>query len=432
MEQPAWLEHAWKEAGVRESPGSASNDRILQFFRDVGHSAVTSDEIPWCAAFVGACLERSGMGSTRSLLARSYLDWGTALQAARVGAIAVFSRGTDPGQGHVGFVIGGADGRLFVLGGNQQNSVSVQSFETSKLLGLRWPGDAPARSVPERDGFETALAHVLEMEGGWSNDPHDPGGPTNLGITLGVYAASKGMELSDANRDALKAELRSLTPLAARPIYHTRYWVPSRAGALPPALGLIHFDAAVNHGVGNAARMLQEVLGVTIDGEIGPETLRAARTQSLDDTIARYADIRRARYRSLGHFWRFGRGWLRRVDRTVTAARKVASAHSSTTSQPFEGEKRMSTTTGTPASTSKWWGQSMTIWGALITAASTVLPVIGPLFGIDLTPELINQLGDHVVEVIQSIGALIGIIMTIYGRKRATASLGRREVTFQL
>ena len=92
----------------------------------------------------------------------------------------------------------------------------------------------------------------------------------------------------------------------------------------------------------------------------------------------------------------------------------------------------MSTTTGTPASTSKWWGQSMTIWGALITAASTVLPVIGPLFGIDLTPELINELGDHVVEVIQSIGALIGIIMTIYGRKRATASLGRREVTFQL
>lgn len=431
MEQPAWLDHAWREAGVRETPGAASNERIVQFFREVGHPTIASDETPWCAAFVGACLERAKLRSTRSLLARSYLNWGTPLQSPKLGAVAVLSRGSDPGQGHVGFVVGGSEGRIFLLGGNQQNAVTVQSFETSRLLGFRWPEGA-AEQVPADEGeFEAALAHVLEMEGGWSNDPHDPGGPTNLGITLAVYAAAKGVKLEDANRDALMSELRRLKPSAARSIYHGRYWVPCRASALSPGLALMHFDAAVNHGVGNAARMLQEALGVTVDGEIGPETLGAARTLPVDQVISRYANIRRARYRSLGHFWRFGRGWLRRVDRTVAAAQKSKSKQTSSSRQPRAGERKMPATE-TTAGTGKWWGHSMTIWGALVTAASTVLPVIGPLFGFDLTPDLIRDLGEHVVEMMQALGALIGIIMTVYGRKRATTALERRQVTFQL
>ncbi len=295
---------------------------------------------------------------------------------------------------------------------------------------MRWPNDV-AVEAPDDGDFETALAHVLEMEGGWSNDPHDPGGPTNLGITIGVYAAWKGVELNDANRDALIAELKQLKKPAVRPIYHARYWVPSRADALPPGLALMHFDAAVNHGVGNAARMLQEVLGVTVDGEIGPETLGAAGRLPVDETVGRYADSRRKRYRSLPHFWRFGRGWLRRVDRTVAAAQRSNSAQGSLSRQPRAGERNMPAN-DKAAGTSKWWGHSMTIWGALITAASTVLPVIGPLFGLDLTPDLIRELGEHVVDMMQALGALIGIIMTIYGRKRAPTALERRPVTFQL
>jgi lysozyme family protein len=193
----------------------------------------------------------------------------------------------------------------------------------------------------------------------------------------------------------------------------------------------MHFDAAVNHGVGNAARMLQEALGVPVDGEIGPETLGAARTLPVEQVISRYANIRRARYRSLGHFWRFGRGWLRRVDRTVAAAQKSKGSQTSSSRQPLAGERKMPATEQT-AGTSKWWGQSMTIWGALVTAASTVLPVIGPLFGLDLTPDIIRDLGDHVVDMMQALGALIGIVMTIFGRKRATTALERRQVTFQL
>jgi hypothetical protein len=86
----------------------------------------------------------------------------------------------------------------------------------------------------------------------------------------------------------------------------------------------------------------------------------------------------------------------------------------------------------TPATDTKWWGHSMTIWGAFITTLATVLPTVGPLIGLDLTPELVRQLGDHVVLAVQAIGGLAGTILTIYGRLRATTSLERRRVTLTM
>jgi hypothetical protein len=88
----------------------------------------------------------------------------------------------------------------------------------------------------------------------------------------------------------------------------------------------------------------------------------------------------------------------------------------------------------TPAATpdSKWWGQSMTIWGVIITTLSTVLPAFGPLLGLDITAELIRQLGDQIVVVVQAVGGLIGTILAIWGRARATTSLERRQLTMNL
>lgn len=89
-------------------------------------------------------------------------------------------------------------------------------------------------------------------------------------------------------------------------------------------------------------------------------------------------------------------------------------------------------TTETPESTTKWWGQSVTIWGALITALSTVLPLLGPALGLNLTPELVHVLGDQVALLVQAFGGLIGTIMTVYGRTRASTRLLRRPVPFKL
>ena len=88
QQQPDWLLWAWRELGVHEVAGRGDNPRIIEMFKDVGHSAVEDDEVAWCAAFAGACLERSGHRSTRSLMARSYLTWGEPLDEGRHGALA--------------------------------------------------------------------------------------------------------------------------------------------------------------------------------------------------------------------------------------------------------------------------------------------------------------------------------------------------------
>src|SRR5262245_44970685 len=158
--------------------------------------------------------------------------------------------------------------------------------------------------------FSLALAHVLAMEGGYTEDPYDAGGPTNFGITLADFARDKGVAVTAENFPHLREELKVLPPATAAGIYRNRYWEPARCPELPPPLAFFHFDAAVNQGVGAAARMLQEALGVLVDGLVGPVTLAKAAAEPAAAALARYAEIRRRHYRSLATFWRFANGWL--------------------------------------------------------------------------------------------------------------------------
>jgi uncharacterized protein (TIGR02594 family) len=438
---PAWLDHAWADLGISEIAGPRGSPRVLACFRDSGHPGITSDETAWCAAFVGACLNRAGIRPSGSLMARSYLAWGQRCSPPRPGAIAVFSRGSDPSLGHVAFFLAAAGDEIVVLGGNQSDAVTVTRYPRSRLLDLRWPAVSSEAGAgdPGASGdasFARAIAHVLEMEGGWSDDPHDPGGPTNLGITLATFAAWSRRSVTAETFADLRAELRRLVPADVRPIYRERYWVPSRAAELPAPLAFFHFDTAVNHGVGGAARMLQEALGVSVDGEIGPLTLSAASAARMSRLLETYAEVRRARYRALPHFWRFGRGWLVRVDRTLSAARAQPGAKtvpSSSNTETTMTDITESPQTSQPSSASnKWWGNSLTVWGTFVTALSTVLPVLGPLVGLDLSAELVRQLGQGVAQAIQAIGGVVGTVMAILGRARAAQPLVRRDITVRL
>jgi lysozyme family protein len=298
------------------------------------------------------------------------------------------------------------------------------------VLGFRAP-EAQQTARASDHKFELALSHVLAMEGGWTDDPHDPGGPTNKGITLAVYARERGVEVTSANLTELKSALRDIPDTLVRSIYETRYWQPARCPALRPSLALMHFDASVNHGVGTAARFLQEALGVEIDGEIGPMTLDAARTADPHHALARYAAIRRQRYRALPHFWRFGRGWLRRIDATLAAATRLippANDPSSTEENPYmTGPTDAPVAKPDTATDAKGWWQSLTIWGTLLTAITTVLPLVGVVLGVSITPELADEIGQNVVLVIQAVGGLIGTLMALFGRARATALLQARS-----
>lgn len=134
------------------------NPKVVQYFADVGHDWVDDDETAWCAAFVGAHLERAGLKSTRALNARSYLDWGepVELQDAEPGDIAVFWR-VDPNswQGHVAFFNREGNSSIMVLGGNQKNQVNVSAYAKSRLLGIRRM-PAPQQPAPT-GGFFNAL-----------------------------------------------------------------------------------------------------------------------------------------------------------------------------------------------------------------------------------------------------------------------------------
>lgn len=192
----------------------------------------------------------------------------------------------------------------------------------------------------------------------------------------------------------------------------------------------MHFDAAVNHGHGAASRMLQEAVGADVDGEIGPETIAAAARASLSRAIDDYAALRRKRYRALPTFSRFGRGWLARVDRTLARA-KALTAAPSVPNATSKGESMTDKTNDVQAEP-KWWGESMTIWGTLITTLSTVVPIVSALVGVDISSGLVEQVGNDVTSVIQAMTALTGTLMTIYGRIRASQPLARRSISIRL
>ena len=161
--------------------------------------------------------------------------------------------------------------------------------------------------MTEQERFGRCLGAVLRFEGGYSEDPRDPGGATNLGITLATLSQALG-------RAATAEEVRALTPGAVAPIYQDRYWRPVQCGRLKPGLDFLAFDTAVNMGVGAAATLLQGALGVEADGAIGPVTLAAADRAHARQAIEAFLRLRAARYRSLDGFAVFGIGWMRRLE----------------------------------------------------------------------------------------------------------------------
>lgn len=146
MNKPAWLIEAEKHIGKKEYPGAANNPWIVLLWKAIKRGGIKSDAVPWCAAFVGGCLEAVGIVSSRYESARSYLKWGVPIEYPITGCIVVFARS---GGGHVGFVAGtDENNRLMVLGGNQGDKVSVAPFDRTRVVGYRWPRDVALHLEP--------------------------------------------------------------------------------------------------------------------------------------------------------------------------------------------------------------------------------------------------------------------------------------------
>lgn len=168
--------------------------------------------------------------------------------------------------------------------------------------------------------FNTALEHVLLFEGAYSDHPLDPGGATNLGITLAVLQSYRGQPVS-------KDDVRMLTRDEAAAIYAKNYWEPARCGSLPSGVDFAVFDCAVNQGVGRAVRFLQQAANVTADGKIGPQTLAAVKLAPAEALLAEFMARRMLSYGLLQKLFKtFGLGWSRRLMATHIAAHALSIA----------------------------------------------------------------------------------------------------------
>jgi lysozyme family protein len=164
--------------------------------------------------------------------------------------------------------------------------------------------------------WDACLAFVFDAEGGYTDDPADPGGATNFGITLATLSAWRGKTVD-------KDDVRTLGQDEAGAIYRANYWNATRCSDLPVGVDMMVFDAAVNTGNGRAARMLQQVVGAAQDGSIGPQTLKSVSAMPADEVVGALAQLRTVFYHGLPGFPRFGGGWLARVNRAQQAALKM-------------------------------------------------------------------------------------------------------------
>jgi lysozyme family protein len=167
--------------------------------------------------------------------------------------------------------------------------------------------------------FGRALTLVLKHEGGYVDHPRDPGGATNLGVTIGTLTGWLG-------RKATKAEVKALKPADVAPIYKKNYWDACRGDELPAGVDYAMFDFAVNSGVQRSVMGLQRAVGVADDGKLGPITLKAVRNTDPQVLIKRLCTDRLSFLTRLSTWKTFGKGWMARVQGVEKEALKMAAA----------------------------------------------------------------------------------------------------------
>jgi len=166
--------------------------------------------------------------------------------------------------------------------------------------------------------WQKSFELMLKSEGGYVNNPADPGGMTNLGVTKATWENWVG-------RASDEAEMRGLTPEKVEPLYKKKYWDAVRGDELPAGISYLCFDFAVNAGAGRSIKTLQTAVGVTPDGGFGPMTMAAVQAVEPNELIERFSQAKEDFYRSLTTFATFGKGWLNRVaDVKVKASAMLA------------------------------------------------------------------------------------------------------------
>lgn len=146
--------------------------------------------------------------------------------------------------------------------------------------------------------FETSINRLLGIEGGYVNNPEDPGGETNWGISKRSYP---------------RLNIKELTREQAIALYHRDFWTPIGGDSLPEGVGFQLLDFAVNSPLATALRAVQRAVGVADDGHIGPVTVAAIKSTEPHDLIMRFLSVRLVFMTNCKNWPNASRGWARRV-----------------------------------------------------------------------------------------------------------------------
>ena len=154
--------------------------------------------------------------------------------------------------------------------------------------------------------FDTAFEKLIGHEGGYVNDPVDPGGETKYGISKRAYPTE---------------DIANLTLERAKQLYLRDYWAPAGCDSVPQQLRFDLLDMAVNAGVKAAIKALQHAVSETEDGILGPRTLQAIQSAPAWRILMRFYAARLVLYTKAddARWGRFGRGWIRRVAQNMEA-----------------------------------------------------------------------------------------------------------------
>lgn len=263
-----------------------------------------------------------------------------------------------------------------------------------------------------QNNFPACLALTLHYEGGYVDNPADPGGATNLGITRATLAQARGRAVS-------KAEVMSLSRAEAADIYRALYWNAICADSLPCGLDCVAFDCAVNSGPARAIGYLRMLLGKAPKGDLRTEDLAALALLKPEDCIRQFCALRLSFLERLKTFRVFGRGWTRRVNdvrRAALAQIGVSPFHSAppmeTTDRPA-GPVTKGKSMNAPASidNAKPFWASQTVWSSIAVIGSSICG------------GLLSWRNGDIGGFGASLTALFGGMNAIVGRFRATTKI---------
>jgi lysozyme family protein len=158
--------------------------------------------------------------------------------------------------------------------------------------------------------FEIAMQRLLPIEGGYSNDPNDPGNWTGGRKGVGVL---KGTKYGIAANTYPSLDIANLTWDQAKAIYRHDFWDQVHADLLPNAVAYSALDGAINSGIMRSTMWLQAAAGVADDGRWGPVTQKAVLAADPNDLVIRYNAARLLFMTNLSTWPTYGRGWARRI-----------------------------------------------------------------------------------------------------------------------